>query len=129
MPQSEYRTVEPDDNDPVWTQLKTLADEQLSRICAAISVFESNPRGVFEHDHAAAYKIEPKDGYDMVEIYLVPSMFDDACVLVRVEHDTKTIWFADVCKRLLNRTEDPSWWDKIETLAAEQRASALTRRR
>ena len=80
-----YRTMEPEDSDPVWGVLRQMAQteyERLARLLSAVHDFEADPQE--RHwDRAACMKIAPKDR-GPIEAYLVPSLYDEASALLRV---------------------------------------------
>ena len=131
MPNNAYRTLDPDDGDPLWNDIHRMADElekALSRLLVAIHVFESDPRRVCSHNRAAGLKIDPKDGNDVDEVYLVPSLYHDSAALLVVEHDTRTIRFIKIYERLLPEEDAPAQWAEFVTLAAARRATAKAQR-
>jgi hypothetical protein len=90
MPPRAYKIVPPSTG-PIWDQINAMAngglERRLSRLCDAMAVFEKNPR-----DSSAAYKVAPK-GNGTIEVYLVPVNYDDAAVLLKVNHATNIITF------------------------------------
>jgi hypothetical protein len=100
----------------------------LSRLLAAIHVFEGDPRLVCAQDRSAGMKIAPRDGGDVDEVYLVPAQYYDAVALLRVDHDTRTICFVRIYEGLLPEEDAPGQWDEIRALAAASLDSAKTKR-
>lgn len=131
MPHKTYVTLDPEEGDPLWDDLHRMADHMekaLSRLLEAIHVFEGGPRTVCSHDRSAGLKVDPKNGDDLDEVYLVPAQYLDSAALLIVDHDTKTIRFVKIYDRLQPEERDPDQWSEIATLAAARRAVAKASR-
>jgi hypothetical protein len=101
--------------------------QALARLAGALDAFLKSP-SPWQASSPQGVKIDPKDGTDTHEIWLVPAYFFDASALLAVDHDTSIVRFVNVYEQLLPEEEDPAQWTEIVKLGATTRTAAKLQR-
>lgn len=108
-----YRVIEPNDDCSCGRALGDLADQwggRFVRMCNAIDrfVLDAHTRAVRTAPGEPGLRDNP-DPSQNVEVFIVPRIYEDASVLLRVEHTTRTISFVAVYADYGGYDEHAQW--------------------
>ena len=127
MKLSAYKVIEPDDDHPCGRALGNLADiwgGRFVRVCKAIDRFALD-------EHTSATRTAPgdpkvRDDVDPslgIEVFIVPRIYEDASVLLRVDHSKRSIKFVAVYETYGGYDEHAQWQEIAQAFNRGARSS------